>query len=160
MHYCAFCQFSFRWIHYYGSNKSTRSETGKQAPLCSARNCINNKNKTAPFQKVVYPIVEMLTQKLPTSAALRQSNSKSIIKGGIERQHHPLFVKLRSLTKKKLAASTFNNRLSKVCNLKTNMDQLVRLLCSCIKDKIMEDADGDGVPDFMQKSKTNFNAFF
>ena len=24
----------------------------------------------------------------------------------------------------------------------------------------MEDADGDGVPDFMQKSKTNFNAFF
>ena len=73
----------------------------------------------------------------------------------------PTFCQEASLAeKKKLAASTFNNRLSKVCNLKTNMDQLVRLLCSCIKDKVMEDADGDGVPDFMQKSKTNFNAFF
>ena len=64
-----------------------------------------------------------------------------------------------SLADKK-KASRFNLQQLKVCNLKTNMDQLVRLLCSCIKDKVMEDADGDGVPDFMQKSKTNFNAFF
>ena len=27
--YGAFCQFSFPWIHYYGSNKSTRLEIGK-----------------------------------------------------------------------------------------------------------------------------------
>ena len=37
------------------------------------------------------------------------------------------------------------------------MDQLVQLLCSCIKDnKVMEDADGDGIPDFMQKGKNAF----
>ena len=37
------------------------------------------------------------------------------------------------------------------------MDQLVELLCSCIKDnKVMEDADGDGIPDFMQKGKKYF----
>ena len=29
MHRGAFCQFSFRWIYYYGSNKSTGKETGK-----------------------------------------------------------------------------------------------------------------------------------
>ena len=29
VHRGAFCQFSFRWIHYYGSNKSTGLETGK-----------------------------------------------------------------------------------------------------------------------------------
>ena len=35
--------------------------------------------------------------------------------------------------------------------------QLVQLLCSCIKDnKVMEDADGDGIPDFMQKGKNAF----
>ena len=28
-HRDAFCQFSFQWIYYYGSNKSTRKETGK-----------------------------------------------------------------------------------------------------------------------------------
>ena len=31
------------------------------------------------------------------------------------------------------------------------MDMLVSLLCSCVK-QVMEDADGDGVPDIMQKS--------
>lgn len=31
------------------------------------------------------------------------------------------------------------------------MDQLVQLLCSCIKDVVMEDADGDGIPDIFQK---------
>lgn len=31
------------------------------------------------------------------------------------------------------------------------MDQLVALLCSCIKDAVMEDADGDGIPDIFQK---------
>ena len=41
MHRGAFCQFSFQWIHYYGSNKSTGLETGKSHPkiafvvLCS-----------------------------------------------------------------------------------------------------------------------------
>ena len=29
LHRGAFCQFSFRWIYYYGSNKSTGKETGK-----------------------------------------------------------------------------------------------------------------------------------
>ena len=40
------------------------------------------------------------------------------------------------------------------------MDQLVQLLCSCIKDnKVMEDADGDGIPDFMQKGKNAFDTY-
>ena len=30
----AFCQYLFRWIYYYGSNKSTRKETGKRQ-LCA-----------------------------------------------------------------------------------------------------------------------------
>ena len=30
----AFCQFPFRWIYYYGSNKSTGKETGK-THLCA-----------------------------------------------------------------------------------------------------------------------------
>ena len=34
MHRGAFYQFSFRWIYYYGSNKSTGKETGK-THLCS-----------------------------------------------------------------------------------------------------------------------------
>ena len=34
MHRGAFVQFSFRWIYYYGSNKSTRKETGK-THLCA-----------------------------------------------------------------------------------------------------------------------------
>ena len=29
LHRGAFCQFPFRWIYYYGSNKFTRKETGK-----------------------------------------------------------------------------------------------------------------------------------
>ena len=29
LHRGAFCQFTFRWIHYYDSNKSTGLETGK-----------------------------------------------------------------------------------------------------------------------------------
>ena len=33
------------------------------------------------------------------------------------------------------------------------MDQLLSLLCACIKQTVMEDADNDGVPDFMQKGK-------
>ena len=39
----------------------------------------------------------------------------------------------------------------------SNMEQLVRLLCSCIKDvkDVMEDADGDGIPDIFQKSSRN-----
>ena len=38
--------------------------------------------------------------------------------------------------------------------------QLVQLLCSCIKDnKVMEDADGDGIPDFMQKGKNTFDTY-
>ena len=43
VHRGAFCQFSFRWIHYYDSNKSTRKETGKThlyAVQCRvAKNC-------------------------------------------------------------------------------------------------------------------------
>ena len=34
LHRGVFCQFPFRWIYYYGSNKSTRKETGK-TPLCA-----------------------------------------------------------------------------------------------------------------------------
>ena len=34
MHRGAFCQFPFRWIYYYGSNKSTGKETGK-THLCA-----------------------------------------------------------------------------------------------------------------------------
>ena len=34
MHSGAFYQFPFRWIYYYGSNKSTGKETGKTY-LCS-----------------------------------------------------------------------------------------------------------------------------
>ena len=34
LHRGAFCQCSFRWIYYYGSNKSTRKETGK-SHLCA-----------------------------------------------------------------------------------------------------------------------------
>ena len=34
VHRSAFCQFPFRWIFYYGSNKSTRKETGKMH-LCA-----------------------------------------------------------------------------------------------------------------------------
>ena len=30
VHRGAFCHFPFRWIYYYGSNKSTRKETGKK----------------------------------------------------------------------------------------------------------------------------------
>ena len=37
-HRGAFCQFPFRWIHYYGSNKSSGKETGKThlCALCAA----------------------------------------------------------------------------------------------------------------------------
>ena len=36
MHRGAFCQFPFRWIYYYGSNKSTGKETGKMhLDLCA-----------------------------------------------------------------------------------------------------------------------------
>ena len=34
LHRGALCQFSFRWIHYYSSNKSTGLETGK-SHLCA-----------------------------------------------------------------------------------------------------------------------------
>ena len=34
LHRGAFCQFRFRWIYYYGSNKSTGEETGK-THLCA-----------------------------------------------------------------------------------------------------------------------------
>ena len=34
LHRGAFCQFPFRWVYYYGSNKSTRKETGK-THLCA-----------------------------------------------------------------------------------------------------------------------------
>ena len=34
VHRGAFCQSSFRWIYYYGINKSTGKETGK-ADLCA-----------------------------------------------------------------------------------------------------------------------------
>ena len=34
MHRGAFCQFPFRWIYYYDSNKSTGKETGK-THLCA-----------------------------------------------------------------------------------------------------------------------------
>ena len=34
LHRGAFCQFPFRWIYYYGSNKSTGKETGK-THLCA-----------------------------------------------------------------------------------------------------------------------------
>ena len=32
LHRGVFCQFPFRWIYYYGSNKSTGKETGKMHP--------------------------------------------------------------------------------------------------------------------------------
>ena len=35
LHRGVFCQFPFRWIYYYGSNKSTGNETDKNAPLCT-----------------------------------------------------------------------------------------------------------------------------
>ena len=35
-HRGAFCQFPFRWIYYYGSNKSTGKEIGKMH-LCALR---------------------------------------------------------------------------------------------------------------------------
>ena len=35
LHRGAFCQFAFRWIYYYGSNKSTGKETGK-THLCTS----------------------------------------------------------------------------------------------------------------------------
>ena len=49
MHRGAFCQFSFHWIYYYGSNESNGKETGKMH-LC-AMQCfdlldINKRNKT------------------------------------------------------------------------------------------------------------------
>jgi hypothetical protein len=34
LHRGAFCQFPFRWIYYYASNKSTGKETGK-THLCA-----------------------------------------------------------------------------------------------------------------------------
>ena len=34
LHRGAFCQFTFQWIYYYGSNKSTGKETGK-THLCA-----------------------------------------------------------------------------------------------------------------------------
>ena len=34
LHRGAFCQFPFRWVHYYGSNESTGKETGK-THLCA-----------------------------------------------------------------------------------------------------------------------------
>ena len=34
VHRGAFCQFPFRWIYYYGSNKSTGKKTGK-THLCA-----------------------------------------------------------------------------------------------------------------------------
>ena len=39
LHRGAFFQFSFWWIHYYGSNKSTRLEIGK-SHLCASVGCI------------------------------------------------------------------------------------------------------------------------
>ena len=39
LHRGAFCQFTFRWIRYYDSNKSTALETGK-SHLC-ALHCFN-----------------------------------------------------------------------------------------------------------------------
>ena len=38
-HRGAFCKFPFRWIYYYGSNKSTGKETGK-THLCAAGQAI------------------------------------------------------------------------------------------------------------------------
>ena len=36
VHRGAFCQYTFRWIYYYGSNKSTGKETGK-SHLCAVQ---------------------------------------------------------------------------------------------------------------------------
>ena len=49
MHRGAFCQFPFRWIYYYGSNKSTRKETGK------THLCAMSATSDVPGQEVLGP---------------------------------------------------------------------------------------------------------
>ena len=48
MHKGAFYPFSFRWIHYYGSNKSTGLETGK-SHLCALQDFIRKTLVAAAF---------------------------------------------------------------------------------------------------------------
>ena len=56
LHRGAFCQFPFRWIYYYGSNKSTGKKTGKMhiCALCSML-WIGPKNQFPSFFKPVRP---------------------------------------------------------------------------------------------------------
>ena len=61
LHRGAFCQFTFRWIHYYDGNKSTGLEFGKlnlcalsEGLLCSTQSPKGScgvRERTAKFQK-------------------------------------------------------------------------------------------------------------
>ena len=52
MHRGTFCQFPFRWIYYYGSNKSTGKETDK-THLCA----LYENRKTPPSGYYVLNII-------------------------------------------------------------------------------------------------------
>ena len=44
VHRGAFCQFPFRWIYYYGSNKFTGKETEKMHLCAMVGRCYENHN--------------------------------------------------------------------------------------------------------------------
>ena len=50
LHRGAFCKFLFRWIYYYGSNKSTGNETGK-THLCAL---VRGKGGSWPAELVIF----------------------------------------------------------------------------------------------------------
>ena len=54
------CQFPFRWIYYYGSNKSTGTENGK-THLCAV-GCWLRAHKTLYFCKVIKKIERILQE--------------------------------------------------------------------------------------------------
>ena len=47
MHRGAFCQFPFRWIYYYGSNKFTGKETGKTHLCVMFKSVISTQSKSS-----------------------------------------------------------------------------------------------------------------
>ena len=52
LHRGAFCQIPFRWIYYYGSNESTRKETGTMhlCALCCRLACKGRNLRLFPYQ--------------------------------------------------------------------------------------------------------------
>ena len=52
LHRGAFCQFPFRWIYYYGSNKTTGKETGKTHLCALVSMKFHSKKSPSPIQSI------------------------------------------------------------------------------------------------------------